>query len=83
MTPLKDKVLVKVAVVESVSKGGIILPDSSKEERTEGTIVGAGKDVVELLIGDIIVFGKYAGDDIEVNGEKFKILKENEVLLKL
>ena len=87
--PLGDKILVEVLEAEEKTKGGIILPDTAKEEKTEGKViaVGAGKTLEsgkvqapEVKKGDRIIFGKYAGDEILVDGKKHKVLKESEVL---
>lgn len=87
--PLGDKILVEVLESEEKTKGGIILPDTAKEEKTEGKIiaVGAGRVLdsgkvqpLEVKKGERIIFGKYAGDEIIIDGKKHKILKENEIL---
>ena len=87
--PLGDRVLLEVLEAESKTKGGIILPDTAKEEKTEGKVisVGPGKYLesgklqpVELKKGDKVIFGKYAGDEIIIDGVKHKVLKENEIL---
>ena len=87
--PLADRVLVEVLEAEEKTKGGIILPDTAKEEKTEGKViaVGAGKMLesgklqpVEVKKGERVLFGKYSGDDIVIDGTKHKILKESEIL---
>ena len=87
--PLGDKVLIEILEAEEKTKGGIILPDTAKEEKSEGKIVavGGGKKLdngqvqaLEVKKGDRVIFGKYAGDEILVEGKKHKILKENEIL---
>ena len=87
--PLGDKLLVEVLEAEEKTKGGIILPDTAKEEKTEGKVVAVGSGKVlesgkvqplEVKAGDRVIFGKYSGDEILVEGKKHKILKENEVL---
>lgn len=87
--PLGDKVLVEVLEAEEKTKGGIILPDTAKEEKTEGKViaVGAGKVLEsgkvqspEVKRGDRVIFGKYAGDEILIDGKKHKVLKESEIL---
>ena len=87
--PLGDKVLVEVLEAEEKTKGGIILPDTAKEEKTEGKViaVGGGKVLesgkvqpVEVKKGERVIFGKYAGDEILIDGKKHKVLKENEIL---
>lgn len=87
--PLADRVLVEVLEAEAKTKGGIILPDTAKEEKTEGKViaVGAGKMLesgkvqpIEVKKGDRVLFGKYSGDDLVINGTKHKIVKESEIL---
>jgi chaperonin GroES len=87
--PLGDKVLVEVLEAEGKTKGGIILPDTAKEEKTEGKViaVGGGKVLesgkvqpLEVKKGDRVIFGKYSGDEILIDGKKHKVLKENEIL---
>ena len=87
--PLGDKVLVEVLEAEEKTKGGIILPDTAKEEKTEGKVVavGGGKVLesgkvqpIEVKRGERVIFGKYAGDEILIDGKKHKILKESEIL---
>jgi chaperonin GroES len=87
--PLGDKILVEILEAEEKTKGGIFLPDTAKEEKTEGKVVavGAGKVLdsgkvqsLEVKKGDKVIFGKYSGDDIQIDGKKHKIIKESEVL---
>ena len=87
--PLGDKLLIEVLESEEKTTGGIILPDTAKEEKTEGKVisVGAGKTLEsgkiqapEVKKGDRVIFGKYSGDEIIIEGKKHKILKESEVL---
>lgn len=87
--PLGDKILVQVLEAEEKTKGGIILPDTAKEEKTEGKVISVGPGKVlesgkvqplEVKSGDKIIFGKYAGDEIVIDGKKHKVLKESEVL---
>lgn len=87
--PLSDKVLVVVLEAEEKTKGGIILPDTAKEEKTEGKVIAVGSGRVlesgkvqplEVKKGDRVIFGKYAGDEILIDGRKHKVLKENDIL---
>ncbi len=87
--PLGDKILIEILEAEEKTKGGIILPDTAKEEKSEGKViaVGAGKVLesgkvqpLEVKKGDRVIFGKYSGDEILIDGKKHKIIKENEVL---
>ena len=87
--PLGDKILVEVLEADEKTKGGIILPDTAKEEKSEGKVVSVGPGKVlesgkvqplEVKAGDKVIFGKYSGDEILIDGKKHKIIKENEVL---
>ena len=87
--PLGDKILVEILDAEEKTKGGIILPDTAKEEKAEGKVIAVGTGKVldsgkvqplEVKKGDKIIFGKYSGDEIVIDGRKHKILKESEVL---
>jgi chaperonin GroES len=82
--PLGDRVLVKILETEEVTKSGIVLPDSAKEKKAEGEVaaIGNGEKVSKLGLktGQTVMFGKYAGDDVEVDHVDYKILKEDEIL---
>ncbi len=87
--PLQDRVLVKRVESESRSAGGIIIPDTAKEKPLEGVViaVGPGKRLddgsrvtPEVKTGDRVLFGKYAGTEIKVDGEDHMILKESDIL---
>lgn len=87
--PLGDRVLVKRVEEESKTKGGIIIPDTAKEKPQEGEVVSVGpgarddKGVVnalELKAGDRILFGKWSGTEVKVNGEDLLIMKESDIL---
>ena len=91
LTPLHDRVIVKrIEEIETV-KGGIIIPDSAKEKPQEGEViaVGAGKrekgELVPLDVkpGDRVLFGKYSGTEIKIEGDELLILREEEILAKL
>ena len=82
--PLADRVVVKPADAEQKSQGGIIIPDTAKEKPLRGTVVAAGKGTkdnhMELKEGDVVLYGKYAGTEIELEGDKFIIMRESDVL---
>lgn len=87
--PLQDRVLVKRVESETRSAGGIIIPDTAKEKPLEGVViaVGSGKRLddgsrvaMEVKAGDRVLFGKYAGTEIKVDGEDHMILKESDIL---
>ena len=82
--PLADRVVLKPADAEQKSQGGIIIPDTAKEKPLRGTVVAAGKGTkdnpMELKEGDVVLYGKYAGTEIELEGDKFIIMRESDVL---
>jgi len=87
--PLQDRVLVKREVSEERTKGGIIIPDTAKEKPIEGRVVavGAGKvsedgkvRPLDLKAGDKILFGKYSGTEVKIDGEEHLILREEDIL---
>ena len=87
--PLHDRVLVRRVQSDEKTKGGLIIPDSAKEKPSEGEIVsvgeGARKDSGELIApsvkaGDRILFGKWSGTEVKVNGEDLLIMKESDIL---
>ena len=92
LRPLEDRVVLKVLDAEEVSAGGIVLPDTAKEKPQRGKVaaVGTGKTTKDgkriapdVKKGDTVLFGKYAGSDVKVNGEDFKILRESEILARV
>ena len=87
--PLHDRILIKRIEEKETVKGGIIIPDSAKEKPQEGEVIATGHgkktdkgDVIALDVkaGDRILFGKYSGTEIKLDGEEFLILREDEVL---
>ena len=87
--PLGDRVVVKPLEAEEKTKGGIIIPDTAKEKPQEGEIVAVGNGKVledgkvfplEVKKGDRILFGKYSGTEIKVNGEELLMMREEEIL---
>ncbi len=91
LTPLHDRVIVKRIEDKETVKGGIIIPDSAKEKPQEGEViaVGAGKrekgELIPLDVkpGDRVLFGKYSGTEIKLEGDELLILREEEILAKL
>ena len=92
LRPLEDRVVLKVLDAEETSAGGIILPDNVKEKPQRGkvTAIGDGKLTkdgkrikLDVKKGDLVLFGKYAGSDVKVDGTDYKILRENEILAKM
>ncbi len=85
MKPISDRVVVKPAAAEETTKGGIIIPDTAKEKPQKGEIVavGPGKDgnLMTVQVGDTVLYGKYAGQKIEFNGDEYLIMREDEILV--
>jgi chaperonin GroES len=87
--PLGDRILVKRIKEEEKTKGGIIIPDTAKEKPQEGKVVAVGKGkmtedgkllVPDVKAGDKILFGKYAGSEVKLDGEEHLILREDDIL---
>ncbi len=89
LRPLNDRIIVKRLEEEERSVGGIIIPDSAKEKPIQGKVVAAGKGKIkedgsrvpmEVKEGDVVLFGKYAGQDVKHNDEEYLIMREDDVL---
>ena len=82
--PLADRVLIQPAAAEEKTVGGIIIPDSAKEKPLKGIVVAVGtgsKDEGMILkAGDTVLYGKYAGTELELDGEKYLIMRQSDVL---
>lgn len=82
--PLADRVLISPTPAEEVTAAGIIIPDSAKEKPLKGTVVAAGNGTKDeemvLKQGDTVIFGKYAGTEVEFEGEKYLIMRQSDVL---
>jgi chaperonin GroES len=87
--PLYDRVLVKRVEEESVSAGGIFIPDSAKEKPLRGTVLATGEGKLKddgalrplaVSVGDVVLFGKYAGTEIKIEGTEHTILREDDIL---
>jgi chaperonin GroES len=87
--PLHDRVVVKRIDAEEKTRGGIIIPDSAKEKPQQGKVIAAGTGKVrddgtrqapDVKAGDFILFGKYSGQEIKLDGEDYLIMREDEVL---
>jgi chaperonin GroES len=88
LTPLADRVIIKPSEAEEKTKGGIILPDTAKEKPIEGTVIAAGPGkttedgkLVKLgvKVGDKVLYGKYSGTEITVEGEEYLIMRESDI----
>lgn len=89
LKPLGDRIVVKVLNQEETTKGGIVLPDTAKEKPQEGEVIAIGTGKVlengqklplEVKIGDKVLFSKYGGTEVKVEGEEYLILSERDVL---
>lgn len=89
MRPLDDRVVVEPSKAEEVTAGGIVLPDSAKEKPQRGTVIAAGpgklmdngeRGTLDVQVGDEVFYGKYAGTEVEVNGQEYVILRESDIL---
>ena len=89
LRPLNDRILVKRVEEEAKTKGGIIIPDTAKEKPAEGKIVAVGVGALnndgkrvplEVKVGDRILFGKYGGQEVKIEGQEYLIMSEQEVL---
>jgi len=87
--PLHDRVIVKRVEEEEKTKGGIIIPDTAKEKPVEGKVVAVGegkvgddgkKIALEVKAGDKVLFGKYAGTEIQIDGEEHLIMREDDII---
>jgi len=82
--PLADRVLIEPTAAEEVTTGGIIIPDSAKEKPLKGKVLAVGSgtkdDPMQLKAGDIVLYGKYAGTEIELEGVKYLMMRQNDVL---
>ena len=89
LRPLQDRILVKRVEEATTTKGGIIIPDSAKEKPAEGKVVAVGNGKtgddgkripLEIKEGDRILFGKYSGTEVKIEGEEYLIMREDDVL---
>lgn len=90
--PLDDRVVIEPLEAEERTSGGIVLPDSAKEKPQRGTVIAAGpgklldngdRATLSVVIGDEVIYGKYGGSDVELNGADVKILREADILAKV
>ncbi|MBU6169255.1 MAG: co-chaperone GroES [Bacteroidetes bacterium] len=85
MRPINDRVVVKPAPAEEKTKGGIIIPDTAKEKPQRGEViaVGPGKDgnLMTVQVGDTVLYGKYAGQELNFEGHDYLIMREDDILV--
>jgi chaperonin GroES len=84
VTPLHDRVIVKPVAAEEKTAGGIIIPDTAKEKPQRGTVVAAGPgkkdEPMTVKSGDTVLYGKYAGTEVSIEGEDLLIMRESDIL---
>ena len=92
LRPLDDRVVVEPVEAEEMTAGGIVLPDTAKEKPQRGIVVAVGpgklldngkRGELSVAVGDEVIYGKYGGSDIEINGDDVKILRESDILAKV
>ena len=89
MKPLADRVLVEAAAAESKTAGGIIIPDTAQEKPQEGKVVAVGGGAktedgklipMDVKVGDKVLFGKWSGTEVKINGKEYSIMKESDIM---
>ena len=92
LRPLDDRIVVQPYEAEATTAGGIVLPDSAQEKPQRGTVVAVGpgrlldsgnRGELSVSVGDTVIYGKYGGSEVEVDGKEMKILRESDVLAKI
>jgi len=92
LRPLDDRVVVETLEAEQMTAGGIVLPDAAQEKPQRGKVMATGpgklldsgnRGELSVKIGDEVIFGKYGGSEVEVDGEEYKILRESDILAKV
>jgi chaperonin GroES len=92
LRPLDDRIVVEPMEAEETTAGGIVLPDTAREKPQRGTVVAVGsgkllengqRSELSVQVGDEVIYGKYSGSDIEIDGREIKILREGDVLAKI
>ncbi len=82
--PLADRVLVKPLEAETTTASGLIIPDSAKEKQQEGTVIAVGNgtkdEPMTVKVGDTVLFGKYAGSELVLDGTEYLIMRESDIL---
>ena len=91
LQPLGDRIVVKPIEREEVTKGGIVLPDTAKEKPQEGKVLAAGpgrlsedgkRITMDVKVGDVVLYVKYGGTEVKIDGEELMILRESDILAK-
>jgi len=82
--PLADRVLIEPLQAEEKTSSGIIIPDSAKEKPQKGTVAavgpGTGEEKMEVKVGDVVLYGKYTGTELTIDGKDYLIMKQSEIL---
>jgi len=89
LRPIRDRIVIRLLEAETATKSGIIIPDAATEKPSQGTVLAAGPGRItedgtliptEIKVGDQVLFGKYAGQPIKIDGKEYHILKEDDVM---
>ena len=84
LKPLADRVVIEPKEAETKTASGIFIPDTAKEKPQQGTVVAAGPgkkdEAMEVKVGDVVLYGKYAGTEVTVDGVKYLIVKQSDIL---
>ena len=92
LRPLDDRIVVQPMEAESTTAGGIVLPDSAREKPQRGTVIAIGpgklldsgnRGEMSVAVGDVVIYGRYGGSEVEVNNVEMKILRESDILAKV
>ena len=92
LRPLDDRVVVEPKEAEEVTAGGIVLPDTAKEKPQRGSVIAVGpgklldsgeRGTLSVSVGDEVIYGKYSGSEVEIDGREVKILRETDILAKV
>ena len=87
--PLHDRVLIEISDGEEKTSGGIIIPDTAKEKPQEGEVVAVGSGArtedgkitpMDVKVGDIVLFGKWSGNEVKIDGKEYSIMKESDIM---
>jgi chaperonin GroES len=82
--PLADRVVIEPKEAETKTAGGLYIPDTAKEKPQQGTVIAAGPgkkdEPMEVKVGDVVLYGKYAGTEVEVAGKKYLIVRQSDIM---
>lgn len=89
LRPIDDRVVIEPMETEKVTEGGIVLPETAKEKPVQGKIKAAGPGrlldsgdrlAMSVKVGEVVIYGKYSGSDVKVEGKEYKVMRESEIL---